>query len=184
MEVIRKISLGTINGVRKGFKDVKSTLFVARIFGVVNSTAVEPTPSGGTQVKFVGEFGAVSMERKAFGAPVAFLPAQAETALHSAVVAAHGKPVKFAYDVYAAPDSSPVGYSITVQALMDPVPMLTLNSIAESLPELPAVADLLTGDANKPAESGDADKAAEIPTETPAETPPPAPAPSKGKGRK
>lgn len=173
MEIARKITLGTINGVRKGFKDIKSVTFLARVFGVANSASVEPTPSGGTETKFVGEFGAVNMERKAFGAPVVFLPAQAEIQLQGVLAAAGGKPVQFAFDIFATPNVSPVGYSITTQALIDPKPMTVLLDLAASLPDLPPVADLLSGQESEPgASQGENQPTGE------AGSPPPAPAPA------
>ena len=172
MEITRKITIATVNNVRKGFKDVKALTFLARILGVVASMEVEPTGNGGAITKFVGEFRAVSQERKEFGAPVAYLPAAAETALAAAVKAGDGKPVKFAFDVFASPDSSPIGYSITANPLVEPSAMRTLDELNSSLPELPAKADLLTGQGEPGASQGETKPTGE------AGSPPPAPAPS------
>ena len=104
---------------------------------------------------------------------MAYLPAAAENALAAAVKAADGKPVKFAFDVFASPDSSPIGYSITANPLVEPAAMRTLDELNAALPELPAKADLLTGQTGEPGASQGENK----PTGE-AGSPPPAPAPS------
>ena len=109
METLRKLSIGGINGVRKGFKNVKERTHVARIVGIARVPKVEEN-DGGTYTKFIGEFKAWNSEAAEFIAPVAFFPGEAESALIDALAGDGGHGVEFAYDFFIVPAQNRLGY--------------------------------------------------------------------------
>ena len=154
MEISRKITVAGINGVRKGFKTPATLTFLARVFGIANSFAAEGNGNGGVQLKFVGEFQAVSQDGKTHAAPVTYLPAPGDAVLAAAIKAVDGAPVKFAFDFYAEPDaSSLLGYSMKVKPLLEPAPVSALPDLGATLPAVPLPAGSLSAPAPAPAAS-------------------------------
>lgn len=184
MEIARKISIGGINGVRKGFKDVKETQFVARVMGIAHS-AKQEEGNLGAYWKFTGEFQAVNQAGEITAAPVIFLPAPADEMLAAAVKAADA-PVKFGFDISIEPrEDVAIGYAYRIKPLLEVKPSNPLADLLAEMPALPALPNKTQSALalEAPAEAGNG--ATETPAETAvAETAAAAPAAAKGKARK
>lgn len=138
MEISRKITLGSINGLRGGFAAPKEKTFAGRIFGIVNSVSVEDSQYGQYN-KFVGEFRAVNQDGVESAAPVMMLPEPASTMLADAC--ADSKSVKFGFDFYLQPDEkSKTGYTYATEPLFETKPSDLLAEMTQGLtpPKLPA----------------------------------------------
>jgi hypothetical protein len=158
MEIARKVTIGGINGVRKGFKGIKEKTFVARILGIVNDARIEDGQLG-AYVKFTGEFQATNMDGVVTAAPVCMLPEPASGMLHSAFENSDGS-VKFGFDFFVVPDESvAIGYKYSTVPLVEAKPSNPLADMLQSMPALPALAapkqpELpIAPDAEKPAEN-------------------------------
>ena len=131
MEIAKKITLGGINGVRKGFKGITETLFVGRIMGIASSVEEGETPMG-PYVKFKGDFEGTNMEGEITRAPVCYLIAPADGMLAAAIKASDNKPVSFGFDFYAVPMADAVlGCAYKVKPLLETAasdPMLALQA--------------------------------------------------------
>jgi hypothetical protein len=127
MQILKKMSIGAINGVRKGFKDVKETRFVARIMGIAQSVQVEDGALG-TYRKFTGEFKGINADGEEFVSAVCYLPAPVDSLLASHMASNDGAAVNFAFDISIAPNDSPIGYEYVVSTLLETKPS---NPLAE-----------------------------------------------------
>ena len=136
MEIARKVTVGGINNVRKGFKGITEKTFVARILGIVHSAKVEDGQLG-AYVKFQGEFQGTNMHGEITAAPVCMLPEPAASMLHAAVQGSEGS-VKFGFDFYVVPDESvAIGYKYVTTPLVEAKPSNPLADMLASMPELP-----------------------------------------------
>lgn len=122
MEIAKKITVGGINGIRAGFKDIKGREFVARIAGLVSS--VNPkTTTFGVSYEFIGEFLATNMDGEMIAGPKCYLPSPADGLLVAAVDAAGGKSVEFGFDIFVqeVPKTKPsdIGYEYKIKPLIE-----------------------------------------------------------------
>jgi hypothetical protein len=138
MEILKKMSVGAMNGVTGGFKDVTESKRVARILGIVRSIETKDTNIG-RSYKFTGEFRGINAEGEEFSSPVCYLPAPADSMLLEAFTASDGQPVGFAFDIFVnpKPKKTPVdlGYEYKIKPLLETKPsdpLLTLMKSAES----------------------------------------------------
>jgi hypothetical protein len=184
MEMTRKISVGGINGVRKGFKGITAPTILARVVGIARVTKWEDGDAG-TYCKFTGDFSAWNKDGKGYRAPAVFLPEPAQSLLATAVDADEsGNGVEFAFDLVAVPNAnSATGYSWEARPLMemrvaDPMAALLakINVVhaapetkPDTQPETPPADDAGKGGEQEP---GDAPLGSENP------------APARGRGKK
>lgn len=179
MELLRKITIGGINNIKKGFKDITEKMLVARVIGVANAFEVITHAQYGDSYKFTGEFRAINGDGEESAAPVIYLVKPVDEMLVAQLKAAEGKPVQFAFDIHVVPDEgSERGYQYRVTPLMESKPS---NPLAELMASLPAPVIkpkqlALAGDA-----AATTEKAPDAATETPAETPASEKAPAAGK---
>lgn len=125
MEIMKKMSVGGMNNVRNGFKDVIAQQLVARIFGIARSCETKDTNLG-RSYKFVGEFRGINGDGEEFSAPVCYLPSPADGMLTEAIAAADGSPVNFGFDIFVSPKEkrTPIdlGYEYKIKPLLDTKP--------------------------------------------------------------
>jgi len=149
MKILKKMSIGAINGVRKGFKDVKETRFVARMMGIAQSVHVEDGALG-TYRKFTGEFKGINADGEEFVSAVCYLPTPVDSLLASSMASNDGAAVNFAFDISVAPNDSPIGYEYVVSTLLETKPSNPLAELMSKVaplqiaakpkqPELPGV---------------------------------------------
>jgi hypothetical protein len=149
MEILRKMSVGAINGVNGGFKDVTETRHVARIMGIVRGVETKETNIG-RSYKFTGEFRGINEHGEEFSSPVCYLPNPADAMLVEGFTAANGQQVGFAFDVFVTPkpkrNSVDLGYEYKIKPLFEAKPSDPLAALIESVGGAPKLA------APKPAE--------------------------------
>lgn len=187
METTRKISIGSINGVRKGFKGIVARVRMARIAGIARVAKVEENDAG-TYTKFVGEFHAWNKDGEAVVAPVAYFPDAAQVLLSAALESDAGSGVEFAFDFFAVPKTGGTGYDWEVVPLIetrksDPLGAL-LQQVQAPLPPLNPAPEPQPGAAG---EGGDAPESSDntpVAEGDKAETTAPETAPAKATRRK
>lgn len=156
----RKISLGSINGVSKGFRGITERTFVGRIMGIVSKCEVGEHATNGPYVKFKGEFQAFDRENTRHVGPVCFLPEPSASMMHEAWENANGENIQFAFDYFVVPNESvAIGYNYETVPLFevktsDPLALLA-NSVTMALPA-PAKLPIEQA-AEKPGEAPEAD---------------------------
>ncbi len=129
MKIAKKISIGKINGVRKGFKDVKSRRKVARILGIAREAILKVSENMKDSYCFVGEFRGINEAGEVYVAAECYMPEPAQGLLHAAVENSGGSPVEFGFDFYLVPSPDAVlGYEFETEALMEHRPS---NALAE-----------------------------------------------------
>lgn len=178
IEVLRKLSVGIINGVRKGFKGIKAPTYLARVAGIVRAGKPEEGDAG-AYVKFIGEFRMWNREGKEYGGPVALLPEPAQAALVAALANDTGSGIEFALNLIAVPNEAGTHYTWQVGWLVEPRKSDPLAELLAGLGEAPAIA------ADTPPAPGDAPTPGDTPpaADAPADTPAPAAGKGKGKGK-
>lgn len=136
--VVKKLSPGSINEIRGGFKNVKERMFVARIMGVAyRAEQKEDKKFGSVYFKFVGKFEATNMNGEIFAAPVCYLPEPVQTMLAHSVNEVENAAVKFAFDIFVNPRADvPIGYEYQVKPLVQPEENDELSDMRGSLPAL------------------------------------------------
>lgn len=181
MQLLRKISVSSLNNAKGGFKDIKEKTFVGRIYGTARSHMVEDKGGFGPSLKFNGEFKGVNMDGEISMSPVLYLVGPVDEMLKSAIddLPEGAKGVEFGFDIYVTPDpANKFGYSYRVETLVESKPSEPLaaleNSLsAKPLPIKPKQAPLaLEGAATAatPAAETPAPTATEKPAETAAAT--------------
>lgn len=177
MNVAKQITVGTINGIRKGFKNVTAERLVARIYGIARGIEDGEHPQNGAWVRFNGDFKGINQDGEITIAPTCFLTSPADQLLRSAVVAAEGKDVQFGFDFYVVPhDTAVLGYVYKVRPMMqveasDPMKALE-SSFSKDLPALGVDPTLrLAGNteadvADAEAKAGERDTKGDTPLET------------------
>lgn len=133
IEVLKKISIGAINGVRKAFRDNDAEKLRGRIYGIVRSVKWEDGEFG-RYVKFIGEFVAFNADGKQFTAPVLYLPEAAQTKL--ATIAETGS-WEFAVDLYTVPQGKSYAWRFVwpvEPAQHDPLKHILARTIEASKP--------------------------------------------------
>jgi hypothetical protein len=138
MEILKKMSVGAMNGVTGGFKDITESKRVARILGIVRSIETKDTNIG-RSYKFTGEFRGINLNGEEFSSPVCYLPAPADSMLLEAFTASDGQQVGFGFDIFVVPKpkKTPVdlGYEYKIKPLLETAPsdpLLALIQSAES----------------------------------------------------
>ncbi len=152
MNIVNKITIGSINGVRKGFKDVVARRHVARIIGIARSADLKQSENMGDSWKFIGEFRAWNQKGEMFTSPVCFLPHEAQATLKAAVEADKaGAGVEFAFDFYIRPDDkAALKYVYETHPLIEVRASSALAAFAGSLPKLAHEEKTQEGEGAKP----------------------------------
>lgn len=134
VSIQKKISIGLINNVRKGFKKVTAPKLQGRIYGVARSAKLEETDNGAAY-KFTGDFRAINADGAEFVAPVLFLVGDAQNKLALEVAADKtGAGVEFAFDFITVPDAGkPLGYAWETPAIFEPVTADPFHSVHAKL---------------------------------------------------
>lgn len=145
MQIARKITVGTINGIRGGFVVAEGeTRLVGRIYGMAGAVETKESTYGPYQ-RFKGEFRAINEDGEEIGAPILMLPEPASGMLAAALATESGKSgVQFGFDIFvqSTPKKQPGdrGYQYVIKPLLETAPSDPLKALAASLPALPAPA--------------------------------------------
>lgn len=125
-KLMRKISIGGINGVRGGFKGVKEAFRAMTILGLASSLKEKVSETMGVSYAFNGEFRAINRDGEEYIAPVCYIPEPAQSLLKEALENEDRMgAVEFAFDFNVVPDEKSVtGY------VFECVPKLTPQASA------------------------------------------------------
>jgi hypothetical protein len=137
MKIAKKISLGTINGVRGGFKDVKEKTRVATIAGTVMGYKEKTSETMGVSYAFSGDFVGINKDGEETRSPVCYLPEPAQGMLKAQVDQLEREginaAVEFAFDFFAVPDETAIkGYIFETVPRLKAKPSNALAAIAQA----------------------------------------------------
>jgi hypothetical protein len=137
MKLLKKISIGTVNGIRGGLRDIKGRVMVMVVAGICGSYKEKVSETMGTSYAFAGEFRAVNRDGEECAAPVAFLPEPAQSLLKSQIddlAANGGGNVEFGFRFYALEDETAIkGYAFEVEPLMEARPSTALAELTSRI---------------------------------------------------
>lgn len=136
MKLLRKISVGGINGVRGGLKGIKGRVRVMTVAGIARDYKEKTNENMGVSYGFSGEFRAINVDGEECAAPVVYLPEPAQGMLKSQIDAIDGeKSVEFGFHVFAVEDASAIkGYVFELEPLMETRASTALEQLTANLP--------------------------------------------------
>jgi hypothetical protein len=120
MKIAKKITLGGINNVRGGFKNVEDKFLGMRIIGIASYYKESISATMGVSYMFSGEARAYDKNGDEIHAPAWFLPEPAQGLLKSVIDGAKGSQVEFGFDFYIVPNEDALlGYTIETLPLLE-----------------------------------------------------------------
>lgn len=154
VEALRKMTLKACGcDPKRAIKEEKQ-VFMARIAGEAVAVKTKEARSGDPYSFLIGVFMAQTPD-KTFESEALFLPGFMFEKIEAELKANDGKPVQFAYDVFARPDDKvTIGYSYVAQAVIKTQATSRLEELAKSfsdkpLPGAEPQTDAPTGDNKK-----------------------------------
>jgi len=133
MKLLRKISVGTINGVRGGFKNVDKKVRVMTIAGIAHGYKEKVSETMGVSYAFNGEFRAINLDGEECAAAVAYVPEPVQGMLRAQIDTLQkdgAAAVEFGFHVYVVPDEDAIkGYVFEVEPLTEAKPSTALESL-------------------------------------------------------
>lgn len=142
MKLLKKISIGSVNSVRGGLKDVKGRMLVMVIAGICGSYKEKVSETMGVSYAFLGEFRAIDRNGEESAAPVAYLPEPAQSLLKTQIddlVNQGGGNVEFGFRFWAVEDETAIkGYVFEVEPLMEARASTALERLTSDLGVVPA----------------------------------------------
>lgn len=116
----------------------KTTIFLARVFGIANGVKYKEARTGDTYAVLLGEFFAVNERGEEYSSDVLLLPRSVQDRVVAMVETAEGKPVKFGYDLYAEySEKSSVGYQYAVTTTIKAASHDLLQEMATEMAQVP-----------------------------------------------
>ena len=139
-DLSRRLTIGSINGVRGGWPKPEAKRFVGRFAGRASFGEVKQTQFG-EYTRFGGSFFAFNANGDRFESNYIILPEPAQGMVRAAVAgaASNGGGIEFAVDVFIEPDSDPRnarGYLFSCSTVFENADE-TLTRLEKSLPKLP-----------------------------------------------
>lgn len=140
MKILKRITLGSVNGVRGGFKNVTEKFRAATIYGVAHGSELKQKEDFADSYKFTGEFKAINKDGVPCVGTTAYVPSPIQEQLHIALQEG-GQPVEFGINVFVIPDDDAVkGYILECEALTEYKTSTAIQGIEQRLAEkLPAL---------------------------------------------
>jgi hypothetical protein len=158
MKLMKKITIGSINNVRGGFKAM--TLFglrtdpnnkdalladresvpVMTVIGIAHSYTEKTSEDMGTSYAFNGEFQAINKDGEKCMGPVLYLPEPAQGLAKSALDSASSIDIGFTFNALRSDDALK-GYEFECIPLQEPAPSGALEALSARLLAGPAVRD-------------------------------------------
>lgn len=150
--ILKKISIGQINGVRGGFKPMslfglrpdpnnpdgpalgdRDRVTVMTVVGIVNSYSEKTSETMGVSYAFKGEFQAINKDGERSIAPVCFLPEPAQSLIKQAVDEGNTAiEIGFVVDAVRSDDSIK-GYDFMLKPLQEPKASSALDHLTQRL---------------------------------------------------
>jgi hypothetical protein len=137
MKLLKKISIGAINGVRGGLRDVVGRVLVMVVGGITGSYKEKTNETMGTSYAFNGEFRAINRDGEECTGPVLYLPEPIQSLLKGQIddlVKNGGSNVEFGFRVYAVEDASALkGYYFESESMMEARASTALADLAQRI---------------------------------------------------
>lgn len=135
MKILKKISVGTVNGVRGGLKDITDKTRVLTLVGVTGAYKEKTSENMGVSYGFIGEFRGINMHGEDCLAAVAYLPEPAQGLLKNQIdEMGDSSRVEFGFEIWAIPDETAIrGYTFEVRPLMETKPSNALDELSKRL---------------------------------------------------
>jgi hypothetical protein len=135
MKLSNKITIGGINNVRKGFKNLTERELMMRVVGIARSYEEKVSETMGISCKFNGEFRAFNREGVEYVSPTLYIPEPAQGLLRAALDGETVTGIEFGFNFFAIPDeTSLVGYIWETVSLIESKPSTALEKLMKSLP--------------------------------------------------
>jgi len=114
-----RMTVKNIGGKPRKVSEEVPQVYIGRIWGEANGSKIKELSSGDPMTIFVGDFRATNMDGDKFECNRMSLPESISESLEAALAVSAGKPVAFAFDLYANfSANSPVGYGYAVKSLV------------------------------------------------------------------
>jgi hypothetical protein len=135
MKLLKKITIGTVNSVRGGLKDIKGRVRVFTIAGIANGYKEKISETMGISYAFTGEFRAINQNGEEAAAPVAYLAEPAQSLLKAQLDdVERGTTVEFGFHFFAVEDPTAIkGYYFECVPLMEARKSTALESLTAKL---------------------------------------------------
>ena len=135
MKLLKKISIGTVNNVRGGLKDITGRVRIITIAGIANGYKEKTSETMGISYAFNGEFRAINRDGEEAAAPVAYLPEPAQGLLKAQLDSVErGTTVEFGFHFFAVEDATAIkGYYFECVPLMEARASTALESLTAKL---------------------------------------------------
>jgi hypothetical protein len=135
MKLLKKISIGTVNNIRGGLKDVVGRIRVITIAGIANGYAEKTSETMGISYAFKGEFRAVNINGEEAAAPIAYLPEPAQGLLKAQLDGiGESASVEFGFHFFAVEDATAIkGYYWECVPLMEARKSTALENLTARL---------------------------------------------------
>lgn len=135
MKLLKKISIGTVNNIRGGLKEVTGRVRVITIAGLANGYAEKTSETMGVSYAFKGEFRAINRDGEECASPVAYLPEPAQGLLKAQLDSVEaGTTVEFGFHFFAVEDATAIkGYYWECVPLMEARKSTALESLTARL---------------------------------------------------
>lgn len=147
-KLLRKITVGVVNGIRGGFKGVTEKQRVLTVIGVAQGFKEKVSETMGVSYQFNGEFRAINKDGEESVAPVLYLPEPAQGLLHAALADEDRMGgVEFGFHFHIVPDASSVtGYVYECEPMVQPKPSEQVARLAQAIGYVPPQGALLGHD--------------------------------------
>jgi len=111
---IKKMGCDAKDAIRVG-----KPVFMCRVFGEAADLKSKEARNGDTYSYLIGEFRAETAKGDKYESTKLFLPGGVLEQIEASLKASEGKPVQFAYDIFAAPDTDvTIGYRYAAKVLI------------------------------------------------------------------
>ena len=136
--IMKKMSVGGMNGVRGGFKNITEPTFAARIFGITRSVEIKPT-NFGNSLCFKGMFEGINAEGEIHKAAICYLVAPADQMLADELNKPEnaGKEITFSFDFFVIPKEKrgpqDLGYEYQVRPLVESKPSDAMSALKSAV---------------------------------------------------
>jgi hypothetical protein len=162
MKLLKKISIGSINGVRGGLKlgEGFARVRVGTFAGITGSYKEKTSETMGTSFAFAGEFRAINQNGEEAAAPICFLPEPAQSLLKTQIddlAENGGGNVEFGFHFWAVEDATAIkGYYFECEPLMEARPSNALAHLTKAIGmEMPTASAPALGHDNPAADTLD-----------------------------
>lgn len=135
MKLLKKISIGSVNNVRGGLKDIVGRVRIITIAGLATGYKEKTSETMGTSYAFSGEHRAINRDGEEAAAPIAYLPEPAQGLLKAQLDSVpQGTSVEYGFHFFAVEDATAIkGYYFECVPLMEARASTALETLTARL---------------------------------------------------